>query len=158
MLLLSGTAQGMVCRLFHSCRQHVHARMPEKTQHDRSLHAWHRCGASEFSPGGQLFFTPLVQALRTMLHLGETVPEGYAGAAFHISAGSLALWMAVVFPLMLLSIGIGAASGASPSHASFPGTPLLPGGRVPREPCPAYCMHAPCCQTLYGCCRLHLKP
>ena len=82
-------------------------------------HAWgvrarRRCGSSEFSPGGQLFFTPLVQALRTMLHLGETVPEGYAGSAYHISAGSLALWVVVVFPLMLLSIGIGAASGTAP--------------------------------------------
>ena len=34
-----------------------------------------RCQASEFSERGQLFMTPLIQALRTIVHLGETVPE-----------------------------------------------------------------------------------
>lgn len=73
-----------------------------------------RCARDEFSPGGQLFFTPLAQALRMMLHLGETAPDGYVGSAYHIGAGYLALWLAAMFPLMLLSIGIGAASGRPP--------------------------------------------
>ncbi len=34
-----------------------------------------RCQASEFSERGQLFMTPLIQAMRTIVHLGETVPE-----------------------------------------------------------------------------------
>ena len=35
----------------------------------------HRCKATEFSERGQLFMTPLIQSLRTIMHLGETVPE-----------------------------------------------------------------------------------
>lgn len=46
-----------------------------------------RCGKDEFNPGAQLFFTPLVQAMRLMIHLGETVPDGAGDMAYHISAG-----------------------------------------------------------------------
>ena len=35
-----------------------------------------RCAKDEFNPKAQLFLTPLVQAMRVMIHLGETVPEG----------------------------------------------------------------------------------
>ena len=65
-----------------------------------------------------------------MLHLGETVPDGHAKAAYHISAGYLALWVAVVFPLMLLSVGIGAASGAPPLPPCFPCRRKATGGEV----------------------------
>ena len=34
-----------------------------------------RCQANEFNERGQLFMTPLIQAMRTIVHLGETVPE-----------------------------------------------------------------------------------
>ena len=46
-----------------------------------------RCAKDEFNPKAQLFLTPLVQAMRLMIHLGETVPEGAAELAYHISAG-----------------------------------------------------------------------
>ncbi|CAL5218914.1 g660 [Coccomyxa viridis] len=69
------------------------------------------CGRDEFNPRAQLFFTPLVQAMRLMIHLGETVPEGADELAYHISAGTLVLWTFVVFILMLCTFGIGAASG-----------------------------------------------
>ena len=46
-----------------------------------------RCGKDEFNPRAQLFFTPLVQAMRLMIHLGETVPDGADELAYHISAG-----------------------------------------------------------------------
>ena len=46
-----------------------------------------RCAKDEFNPKAQLFLTPLVQAMRLMIHLGETVPEGADELAYHISAG-----------------------------------------------------------------------
>ncbi len=70
-----------------------------------------RCGKDEFNPRGQLFFTPLVQAMRMIIHLGETVPEATDQLVYHISAGTLVLWTITVFCLMLLTFGIGAASG-----------------------------------------------
>ena len=75
-----------------------------------------RCARDEFNPRGQLFFTPLIQAMRMIIHLGETVPEtlnpdGSPTAVYRISAGTLLLWAVVVFALMLLTFGIGAASG-----------------------------------------------
>lgn len=76
-----------------------------------------RCAKDEFNPRGQLFFTPLVQAMRMIIHLGETVPDTVANVVFRISAPTLLLWTFVVFFLMLLTFGIGAASGA---HHSGP--------------------------------------
>ncbi|KAK9843640.1 hypothetical protein WJX81_000756 [Elliptochloris bilobata] len=69
------------------------------------------CQASEFSERGQLFHTPLIQALRTVMHLGETVPEAEQSKDFHISAATLWLWSVVVYVLMLATFGIGAATG-----------------------------------------------
>ena len=46
-----------------------------------------RCARDEFNPKAQLFLTPLVQAMRLMIHLRETVPEGADELAYHISAG-----------------------------------------------------------------------
>ena len=62
-------------------------------------------------------FLPSFQAMRMIIHLGETVPEtldpdGSPTAVYRIGAGTLLLWAAVVFALMLLTFGIGAASGA----------------------------------------------
>lgn len=72
-----------------------------------------RCAKDEFNPRAQLFFTPLVQAMRMIIHLGETVPEAFNddAAVYRISAATLALWTFTVFFLMLLTFGIGAASG-----------------------------------------------
>lgn len=42
-----------------------------------------RCAKDEFNPRGQLFFTPLVQAMRVLIHLGETVPESAAADETH---------------------------------------------------------------------------
>ena len=58
-----------------------------------------------------------------IIHLGETVPEtlnpdGSPTAVYRISAGTLLLWAIVVFALMLLTFGIGAASGAVQSGVS----------------------------------------
>ena len=69
-----------------------------------------RCGGTEFNANGQLFFQPLLQAMRIMIHFGETVPDNL-GPAYHLSAGLLALWAVTIFALMLATFGIGAATG-----------------------------------------------
>ena len=48
--------------------------------------------------------------MRTMLHLGETLPDAMT-SSYHISAGLLFLWATLLFALMLATFGIGAASG-----------------------------------------------
>lgn len=46
-----------------------------------------------------------------IIHLGETVPEATDELVYRISAATLVLWTVTVFFLMLLTFGIGAASG-----------------------------------------------
>lgn len=69
-----------------------------------------RCKSTEFNANGQLFFQPLLQAMRIMMHFGETLPDSVT-ASYQISAGLLALWACTIFGLMLATFGIGAASG-----------------------------------------------
>jgi hypothetical protein len=70
-----------------------------------------RCGKDEFNIRGQLFFKPLIQAMRMLIHLGELVPEG-TPHVHSIGPGTLFLWVVVVFPLTLATFGIGAATGS----------------------------------------------
>ena len=65
------------------------------------------CPPGHYSTRGQLFVAPLVQATRRILHLGELAPGGGAGAAGAPSASSLALWLAILPPLTLLTFGLG---------------------------------------------------
>ena len=69
-----------------------------------------RCKKSEFNAHGQLFFQPMLQAMRTMIHLGETLPDDIKNA-YQLSGNVLALWAFSIFSLMLATFGIGAASG-----------------------------------------------
>ena len=71
-----------------------------------------RCAADEFNEYGQLFFNPLIQAMRMIVHFGETLPEGTPGA-YGFSAGTLMLWAVAMFCLMLFSFGVGAPTGES---------------------------------------------
>lgn len=76
-----------------------------------------RCKSDEFNANGQLFFQPLLQAMRTMIHLGETLPDSMTNS-FQISAEVLLLWATTLFLLMLATFGIGAASGKDPKRVS----------------------------------------
>lgn len=76
-------------------------------ERDRDLY---RCQKTEFNPNGQLFFQPMLQAMRVMIHLGETLPDDIKDA-YQLSGGVLALWAFAIFSLMLATFGIGAASG-----------------------------------------------
>ena len=50
------------------------------------------------------------QALRIMIHFGETLPEGM-GPAYQVPPILLLLWAVAIFALMLATFGIGAATG-----------------------------------------------
>lgn len=98
--------------------------------YNASIHTC-RCKDNEFNANGQLFFQPLLQAMRTMIHLGETLPDTVQHP-YHVSAGLLVMWAVIIFGLMLATFGIGAASGArapppppSPRPSPSP-LPLLP--------------------------------
>lgn len=69
-----------------------------------------RCKDDEFNENGQLFFQPLLQAMRIMIHFGETMPDSMTDF-YQISPGVLFLWAIVIFILMLATFGIGAATG-----------------------------------------------
>ena len=72
----------------------------------------HRCKPTEFNPNGQLFFNPLVQAMRMIVHFGETLPEKITPEHI-ISSGLLLVWALCIFCGMLFCFGIGAATGQS---------------------------------------------
>lgn len=76
--------------------------------------ALNRCKPTEFNPNGQLFFNPLVQAMRMIVHFGETLPEKITPEHI-ISTGLLFLWSLCIFCGMLFCFGIGAATGQSTS-------------------------------------------
>lgn len=69
-----------------------------------------RCKSTEFNPNGQLFFTSLVQAMRMIVHFGETLPEQITPEHI-ISTGLLFVWALCIFCGMLFCFGIGAATG-----------------------------------------------
>lgn len=69
-----------------------------------------RCKSTEFNPHGQLFFTPLVQAMRMIVHFGETLPEDITPEHI-ISSALLFVWALSIFIGMLFCFGIGAATG-----------------------------------------------
>jgi len=70
----------------------------------------YRCNSTQFNPHGQLFFNPLVQSMRMIVHFGETLPESITPE--HIISSSLLLLRAVtIFCGMLFCFGIGAATG-----------------------------------------------
>lgn len=69
-----------------------------------------RCNSTEFNANGQLFFQPLLQAMRIMVNFGETLPDSSTDS-YQISAKLLLLWAFTILMLMLATFGIGAASG-----------------------------------------------
>lgn len=59
---------------------------------------------------GQVFFTPLSQALRLIIHLGETLPEERL-RDFKFDYGTLALFFVLPYILMMWTNGVGASTG-----------------------------------------------
>ena len=57
--------------------------------------------------------TPLTQAVRMAIHLGETIPDAVAAAGnvYNLPPSTLALFAVLTFVLMLATFGIGAATG-----------------------------------------------
>ncbi|KAL3138646.1 hypothetical protein ABBQ32_006406 [Trebouxia sp. C0010 RCD-2024] len=68
------------------------------------------CKSTEFNPNGQLFFNPLVQSMRMIVHFGETLPEKITPEHI-IGSGLLFIWALCIFCGMLFCFGIGAATG-----------------------------------------------
>ena len=60
--------------------------------------------------GGQLFFTPLSQALRLIIHLGEPLPPD-ALDRFHTDTRALLLFFTLPYALMMWTNGVGASTG-----------------------------------------------
>ena len=58
----------------------------------------------------QLFFTPLSQALRLVMHLGEPLPEERLQRV-QFNAGTLALFFFLPFVMMMWTNGVGASTG-----------------------------------------------
>ena len=58
----------------------------------------------------QVFFTPLSQALRLIIHLGEPLPEDRL-AEFTFDFGTLALFFVLPYALMMWTNGVGASTG-----------------------------------------------
>ena len=91
-----------------------------KNTHDSIHRCLHRCKSTEFNPNGQLFFNPLVQSMRMIVHFGETLPEKITPEHI-IGSGLLFIWALCIFCGMLFCFGIGAATGQSKHcrHASM---------------------------------------
>ena len=58
----------------------------------------------------QVFFTPLSQALRLIIHLGEPLPESKL-EEFSFNYGTLALFFVLPYVLMMWTNGVGASTG-----------------------------------------------
>ena len=58
----------------------------------------------------QVFFTPLSQALRLIVHLGEPLPEDQL-SNFQFSFVSVLLFFLSSFSLMICTNGVGASTG-----------------------------------------------
>lgn len=67
------------------------------------------CEEGKYSLYGQLFFSPLSQALRLVLHLGEPFPLDHR--IYRFEAGTLVLFFLFVYCLMTWTYGVGAATG-----------------------------------------------
>ena len=60
--------------------------------------------------GEQLFFTPLSQALRLIIHLGEPLPPD-ALDRFYTDTRALLLFFTLPYALMMWTNGVGASTG-----------------------------------------------
>ncbi|KAK9816592.1 hypothetical protein WJX72_002361 [[Myrmecia] bisecta] len=67
------------------------------------------CQNGSYSVYGQVFFTPLSQALRLIIHLGEPLPE--ERPTFQFNYGTLLLFFLLAFFLMMWTNGVGASTG-----------------------------------------------
>ena len=76
----------------------------------------------------QVFFTPLSQSLRLIIHLGEPLPEG---TDFLFDFGALTCLFLFTFTLMMWTNGVGASTGMF--------VPALAVGAVGEWPCPCLC-------------------
>ncbi|KAK9901698.1 hypothetical protein WJX75_008976 [Coccomyxa subellipsoidea] len=68
------------------------------------------CENGTYSVYGQVFFTPLSQALRLMIHLGEPLPEARLNE-FHFDFSVLGLFFLLPYALMMWTNGVGASTG-----------------------------------------------
>ncbi|DBB10920.1 TPA: hypothetical protein ACH3X3_007381 [Trebouxia sp. C0006] len=66
------------------------------------------CSNGTYSSYGQVFFTPLSQSLRLIIHLGEPLPEG---TDFLFDFGALTCLFLFSFTLMMWTNGVGASTG-----------------------------------------------
>lgn len=70
------------------------------------------CPKGQYSEFGQIFFVPLVQSLKLIMHLGETHPQETENASpKQIRDSALMLYHGVIFVLMTWTYGVGAPSG-----------------------------------------------
>lgn len=70
------------------------------------------CPEGKYSTYGQLFFVPLAEALRLLLHLGESVEEVKAQEAeWDFSMGPIWVFLLLCSFLMTWTYGVGAATG-----------------------------------------------
>eukprot|EP00210_Caulerpa_lentillifera_P000973 g938.t1 len=67
------------------------------------------CEEGEYSVYGQIFFAPLSQALRLVIHLGEALPGNLE--MYQLDIGLLFILFFYTYCLMILTYGIGAATG-----------------------------------------------
>jgi len=68
------------------------------------------CPAGQYSSAGQLALTPLSQALRLIVHLGEPLPEARQDA-FSLHAPSLVFFGLACLSCMCVTNGVGASTG-----------------------------------------------
>ncbi|KAK9790124.1 hypothetical protein WJX73_008199 [Symbiochloris irregularis] len=68
------------------------------------------CANGSYSVYGQVFFTPLSQALRLIMHLGEPLDDDRLNL-FQFNYGSIILFFLLTYMLMIATNGVGASTG-----------------------------------------------
>lgn len=67
------------------------------------------CPDGQYSSYGQLFFTPMTEALRIIMHMGEPLPEQQT---YEFSIGPLIAFFSLTYLFMMYTNGVGASTGA----------------------------------------------
>ena len=68
------------------------------------------CPDGQYSSYGQLFFTPMTEALRIIMHMGEPLPEQQV---YEFSIGPLIAFFFLTYLFMMYTNGVGASTGAA---------------------------------------------
>ena len=113
----------------------------------------YRCNSTQFNPHGQLFFNPLVQSMRMIVHFGETLPEQITPEHI-ISSSLLLLWALAIFFGMLFCFGIGAATGDQLVVSTGLSSTVLHGVEQAMWTCVYECKHSFTCTII---CTLELS-